>query len=128
MIMMIKIDDNCYKLLMQNPNNPTSFGEISKLTKNDYQFMLEWIKRIRSDNKKDAWYQFPISDQRIFTITRLNQRDVDDYVISGNFGGVILSEMVGVELDMMIFELECLPNHRAGTPAYFPPPKEKQNA
>lgn len=125
MIMMIKVDDNCYKLLMQHPNNPTEFGEISKLTKSSYGMMLEWVKKIRSDNKKHAWYQFPTSDQRIFTITRWIQRGDDDYVISGNFGSVILSEMIGVEMDLMIFELECLPNHQAGTPAYFPPAKDK---
>ena len=127
MIMMIKENDNCYKLLMQNPKNPTEFGEISKLTKLDYDRMLTWVKKIRNDNKKDAWYQFPSTDYRVFTITRWIQRDDDDYIISGNFGSVILSEMIGVEMDMMIFELECLVNHQCGTPAYFPPAKDKEN-
>lgn len=126
MIMMIKADDNCYRLLMQHPKNPTEFGEISTMTKLSYEQMLEWVKKIRSDNKKDAWYQFPNSDQRIFTITRWIQRDTDDYAIIANFGSVILSEMIGVEMDMMIFELECLPNHQNGTPSYFPPAKDKK--
>lgn len=131
MIMMIKIDDNCYQLLMQNPEKITQFAIISKMNKFDYDFMLTHFKRIRNtviDPKEygNACYYFPRDNETCFTITRLRQRGNDDYCIDGNFDSVMLSEMIGVEMDMMIFELECLPNHQCGTPAYFPPPKDKK--
>ena len=126
MIMMIRHNDDAYLLLMQHPTKLDSFGVISRLDKHAYKFMIDAIRKIRNDNKKDSWYQFPRSDDGVFTITRFRQRDTDDYVIEANFTNC-LSEMIGVELDLMIFELECLPNHQVGTPSYFPPPKDKSN-
>ena len=132
MIMMLKIDDDCYQLLMQHPEKITQFGIISKMNKRDYDFMLTNFKRIRNSvigpkEYDNASYFFPRDNGSYFTVTRVSQRGIDDYVIDANFNSVILSEMIGVELDLMIFELECLLNYQRGTPAYFPPPKDKPN-
>lgn len=126
MIMMIKHNDDAYSLLMQNPNKIGEFAVISRLNKTNYNLMLETMKLIRKQDAKGNWYQFP-REESVFIITRVHCRASDDYCIDANFGSVILSEMIGVEMDMMIFELECLPNHQNGTPSYFPPAKDKDN-
>ena len=132
MIMMMKRKDNCYDLLMQT-EVLAKFAIVSELTQKDYDFMLEHFRRIRNCGEEkakeygNACYYFPQSKYTPEVRVMLYNRDADDYVIKINLGQKIVSEMVGVELDMMIFELECLPNHRIGTPVYFPPPKEGSN-
>ena len=127
MIMMIKRNDDLYVLIAKINR---IHRIISELSKKDYDFMLEHFKRIRNCDDEtvkeygNACYYFPKS-QRIQGM--LYQRSIDDYCIKVNELQQIVSEMIGVEMDMMIFELECLPNHQCGTPAYFPPPKEKNN-
>lgn len=132
MIMMLKRNDNLYVLLLQT-EQIGQFVIVSELTKKDYDFMLTHFKRIRNcadaiaKEYGNACYYFPTSQITPEVQVMFYNRGTDDYCIKLNLAQKIVSEMIGVELDLMIFELECLPNHQAGTPAYFPPAKDKDN-
>ena len=132
MIMMIKRNDDLYILLLQT-EMIGQFVIVSELKKKDYDFMLKHFKRIRNCSEEiakeygNACYYFPTSQITPEVQVMLYNRGIDDYCIKLNLTQKIVSEMIGVEMDMMIFELECLPNHQCGTPAYFPPAKDKEN-
>ena len=132
MIMMIKRNDDLYVLLLQT-EEIGKFIIVSELKKKDYDFMLTNFKRIRNCSEEmakeygNACYYFPTSQITPEVQVMLYNRGTDDYCINLNLAQKTVSEMIGVEMDLMIFELECLPNHQCGTPAYFPPAKEKHN-
>lgn len=132
MIMMLKRNDNLYVLLLQT-EQIGQFVIVSELTKKDYDFMLTHFKRIRNCTDAiakeygNACYYFPTSQITPEVQVMFYNRGTDDYCIKLNLAQKIVSEMIGVELDLMIFELENLPHHQCGTPAYFPPAKDKQN-
>lgn len=131
MIMMIKCDDNCYKLIYRDISNPRTYAEneytlLAKLNKKDYDFMLNHLRLMRDNNKIGYSYTFPRFDESTFTILRIYHRGQDDWIVDGNLN-YLFSEMVDIEFAMTVFDLECLLNHQDGTPVYFSPPKEKQN-
>lgn len=126
MIMMIKRNDDCYELYMQHPKELDKLALLSKSTKKDYDFMLQTLAKMRDRNYVGDFYLFPRADDVAFTAVRLIHYAQDHYVIDGNYHH-IFSEMIDIEFAMMIFELECLPNHQNGTPSYFPPAKDKDN-
>lgn len=126
MIMMLKESDNLYSLLYQQPEKFGQFAILSSLNKPQYQFMLDFLVKMRDGNKIGDCYTFPRPESGNFTIVRLHHLAQDHYVLDANLHHVF-SEMVDIEFAMMVFELECLLNHQAGTPAYFPPAKDKDN-
>lgn len=126
MIMMLKENDNFYQLLYQRPEKFGQFAILSSLNKPQYEFMLDFLVKMRDGNKIGDCYTFPRPENGNFTVVRLHHQAQDHYVIDGNYHH-IFSEMIDIEFALMIFELECLPNHEAGTPAYFPPAKDKDN-
>lgn len=127
MIMMIKRDDDCYELYMQHPIKLDKILLLSRLRKKDYDFMLSHLCLMRDNNEVGYSYTFPRHNETLYTILRIYHRGKDDWTVDANLGSRIFSEMVDIEFAMMVFELECLPNHQCGTPVYFPPPKEKDN-
>lgn len=126
MIMMIKRNDDCYELYMQHPKELDKLALLSRLTKKDYVFMLQTLVKMRDRNNVGDYYIFPHPDDGNYTVIRLEHCALDHYVIDRNYHH-IFSEMIDIEFALMIFELECLPNHQCGTPAYFPSPKDKSN-
>lgn len=131
MIMMIKCDDDCYKLIHRDENSPKPYAEneyalLAKLNKNDYDFMLETLRAMRDRNDVGDTYIFPRPHNGVYTVIRINHIAQDHYVIDANLH-YIFSDMVDIEFAMIVFDLECLVNHQAQTPAYFPPAKEGSN-
>ena len=113
---MIKCDDDCYKLIYCDVNNPKPYAEneytlLAKLNKKDYDFMLDHLRLMRDNNEVGYSYAFPRFDKSTFAILRIYHRSQDDWIVDANLH-YIFSEMVDIEFALTVFDLECLQNHQ----------------